>query len=135
MGGICSTRGGRPGSVVTVDQAFTRSVSRNRPFHYGVAMSDIDPLPATGENAAPGTPRVSTALGTWSVLLGVGSPVIGWVRSWILVFALSPIGSMVDRDYLAALRIGYIVLFFLIASFRCFKLDLSLHEIHRDDEQ
>lgn len=60
--------------------------------------------------------RVSTARGAWSVALAVGSVVIGWILSWVLVIALSPLGSMGERDYLGALRIGYIVLFLLICA-------------------
>jgi hypothetical protein len=77
-----------------------------------VAVSAIDAFPHRAEGAS----RVSTVRGWWSVVLAVGSPVVGFVLGWALVFALSPIGSMLDPDYMAALRFADIVLFVLIVA-------------------
>ena len=55
-------------------------------------MSAIDPLPATGDDAAQGVaPRVSTRLGWWSVGLALGSALVFWVIAFFVVGAVAGI--------------------------------------------
>ena len=53
--------------------------------------------------------RVPTARGKWSVALALGSAVVLWVVGALVAIALTPIGSMTDPDYIAALGVASIV--------------------------